>query len=63
MILMSVGDNRVIFVDRVAALACMAPRASAIEEQGFSEAAAAGIEAPQEDQPDQLFADNWEIHQ
>ena len=32
---------------------CMAPRASAIKEQGFSEAVAAGIEAPQEDQPDQ----------
>ena len=31
----------------------MAPRASAIKEQGFSEAVAAGIEAPQEDQPDQ----------
>ena len=33
--------------------ACMAPRASAIKEQGFSEAVTAGIEAPQEDQPDQ----------
>ena len=31
---------------------CMAPRASAIKEQGFSEAVAARIEAPQEDQPD-----------
>ena len=33
--------------------ACMAPRASAIKEKGFSEAVSAGIEAPQEDQPDQ----------
>ena len=31
---------------------CLAPRASAIKEQGFSEAVAARIEAPQEDQPD-----------
>ena len=31
--------------------ACMAPRASAIKEQGFSEAVAAQIEAPKEDQP------------
>ena len=31
---------------------CMAPRASAIKEQGFFEAAAARIEAPQRDQPD-----------
>ena len=33
----------------------MAPRASAIKEQVFSEAVAVGIEAPQEDQPDQLL--------
>ena len=33
--------------------ACMAPRASAIKEQGFSKAVAVGIEAPQEDQLDQ----------
>ena len=33
--------------------ACMAPSVSAIKEQGFSEAVAAGIEVPQEDQPDQ----------
>ena len=33
--------------------ACMALRATAIKEQGFSEAVAAQIEAPQEDQPDQ----------
>ena len=32
---------------------CVAPRASAIKEQGFSEAVAARIEAPQGDQPDQ----------
>ena len=38
--------------------ACMAPRASAIKEQGFSEAVAAGIEAPQKDQPDQLLVTN-----
>ena len=31
---------------------CLAPRASAIKEQSFSEAVAARIEAPQEDQPD-----------
>ena len=33
--------------------ACMALRASAVKEQGFSEAVAARIETPQEDQPDQ----------
>ena len=32
--------------------ACMAPRASAIKEQGFSKAVAVGIEAPHEDQLD-----------
>ena len=31
---------------------CWAPRASAIKEQGFAEAVAARIKAPQEDQPD-----------
>ena len=31
---------------------CLAPRASAIKEQGFSEAVAARIEAQPEDQPD-----------
>ena len=33
----------------------MAPRASTTKEQGFSEAVATGIEAPQEAQPDQFM--------
>ena len=36
----------------------VAPRASAIKEQGFSEVVAAGIEAPQEDQSDQSLLTN-----
>ena len=32
---------------------CLAPRATKIKEQGFSEAVAARIEAPQRNQPDQ----------
>ena len=39
---------------------CMAPRATSIKKQGFSEAVAARIEAPQEDQPDQSEA-KWTI--
>ena len=41
----------------------MAPRASAIKEQGFSKAVAVGIEAPQRGSTRSVFADNWVIHQ
>ena len=41
----------------------MAPRASAIKEQGFSEAVAAGIKAPQRGSTRSVIADNWVIHQ
>ena len=39
--------------------ACMAPRASAIKEQGFSVAVAVGIEAPQRGSTRSVIADNW----
>ena len=42
--------------------ACMAPRASAIKEQGFSKAVAVGIEA-QRGSTRSVFADNWVCHQ
>ena len=42
--------------------ACMAPRASAIKKQGFSEAVAAGIEAPQRGSIRSVIADNLVIH-
>ena len=43
--------------------ACMAPRASAIKEQDFSEAVAVEIEAPQRGSTRSVIADNWVIHQ
>ena len=43
--------------------ACMAPRASAIKEQGFSKAVAVGIEAPQRGSIRSVIAENWVIHQ
>ena len=42
--------------------ACMAPRASAIKEQGFSKAVAVGIEA-QRGSSRSVIADNWVCHQ
>ena len=39
----------------------MAPRATAIKEQGSSKAVAARIEAPQRDQPYQSFEAKWTI--
>ena len=41
----------------------MAPRASAIKEQGFSKAVAVGIEAPQRGSTRSVIADNWVIQQ
>ena len=41
--------------------ACLAPRASAIKEQAFCEAVAAGIEAPQRGSTRSVIADNWVI--
>ena len=43
--------------------ACMAHRASAIKEQGFSKAVAVKIEAPQRGSTKSVIADNWVIHQ
>ena len=40
---------------------CMAPRASAIKEQGFSEAAAARIEAPQRGSTRSVYEAKWTI--
>ena len=40
---------------------CMAPRASAIKEQGFSEAVAARIEAPQEGSTRSVYEAQWAI--
>ena len=40
---------------------CMAPRASAIKEQGFSEAVAARIEAPQRGSTRSVYEAKWTI--
>ena len=40
---------------------CLAPRASAIKEQGFSEAVAAGIEAPQRGSTRSVYEAKWTI--
>ena len=40
---------------------CMAPRASAIKEQGFSEAVAARIEAPQRESTRSVYEAKWTI--
>ena len=40
---------------------CMAPRASAIKEQGFSEAVAAKIEAPQKGSTRSVYEAKWAI--
>ena len=40
---------------------CLAPRASAIKEQGFSEAVAAGIEAPQRRSTRSVYEAKWTI--
>ena len=40
---------------------CMAPRASAIKEQGFSEAVAARIEAPQRRSTRSVYEAKWAI--
>ena len=40
---------------------CMAPRASAIKEQGFSEAVAARIEAPQRGSTRSVYEAKWAI--
>ena len=42
-------------------LTCLAPRASAIKEQGFSEAVAARIEAPQRDPTRSVYEAKWTI--
>ena len=39
----------------------MAPRASAIKEQGFSKAVAVGIQAPQRGSTRSVIAHNWVI--
>ena len=41
--------------------ACLAPRASAIKEQGFSEGVAAGIEAPQRRSTRSVYEAKWTI--
>ena len=40
---------------------CLAPRATAIKEQGFSEAVAAGIEAPQRGSTRSIYEEKWTI--
>ena len=40
---------------------CLAPRASAIKEQGFSEAVAARIEAPQRGSTRSVYETKWTI--
>ena len=40
---------------------CMAPRASAIKEQGFSEAVAARIEAPQRGSTRSVYEAKWSV--
>ena len=42
---------------------CMIPRATAIKEQGFSEAVAAGIEAPQRGSTRSVYEAKWTILQ
>ena len=42
---------------------CVAPRASAIREQGFSEAVAAGIEAPQRGSTRSIYEAKWTVLQ